>query len=143
MLARFASRLPIPPALVVSDSEALTPYMSQVVPGCEFLLLTVAPPGLEAALYVVMSNVPAACQPLWAPHLAAAVPPIESITPTNRPSLPWRSLRSTYSMQAEPAPPNAAFFQRSGITAHCCQRCWSVEPSRGCGVMKFVSGHLT
>ena len=47
-----------------------------------------------------------------------------------------------YSMQAEPAPPNAAFFQRSGSTANCCQRCWSVEPSLLCGVMKFVSGTI-
>src|ERR1041385_544008 len=112
MLARFASRLPIPPALVKSDSEALTPYMSHVVPGCEFLLLTVAPPGLVAALYVVMSNVPAACQPLCAPYLAAAVPVMESITATKRPSLPPRSLRSTYSMHAEQGRPNAAFFAR-------------------------------
>src|SRR5262249_14658881 len=27
-------------------------------------------------------------------------------------------------------------------TPNCCQRCWSVEPSRVCGVMKFVSGHM-
>src|SRR6185436_9658057 len=45
-------------------------------------------------------------------------------------------------MQAEPPPPNAAFFQRSGSTENCCQRCSSVEPSLGCGVMKFVSGHI-
>src|SRR5690349_943580 len=45
-------------------------------------------------------------------------------------------------MHADPAPPNAAFFHRSGSTPNCCQRCWSVEPSRGCGVMKFVSGHI-
>src|SRR5689334_2797405 len=100
MLSRFASRFPRPPALVVSDSDALTPYMSHVVPGCEFLLLTVAPPGLVAALYVVMSNVPAACQPLCAPYLAAAVAATESIVATNRPSLPRRSFRSTYSRQA-------------------------------------------
>src|SRR5215471_3496898 len=123
MFERFASRFPRPPALVVIDSLALTPYMSQVVPGCEFLLLTVAPPGLVTALYVVMSNVPAACQPLCAPYLATAVPVRESITETNRPSLPRRSLRSTYSRQAEPAPPNAAFFHRSGSTPNCCQRC--------------------
>src|SRR5262249_34282057 len=47
-----------------------------------------------------------------------------------------------YIMQASPCPPNAGSFQRSGSTANCCQRCWSVEPSRDCGVMKFVSGHI-
>src|SRR5689334_13715218 len=45
-------------------------------------------------------------------------------------------------MHAEPAPPNTTFFHRSGSTPNCCQRCWSVEPSRDCGVMKFVSGHI-
>src|SRR5512146_1211103 len=45
-------------------------------------------------------------------------------------------------MHAAPAPPNAPFFQRSGSTENCCQRCWSVEPSRDCGVMKFVSGTI-
>src|SRR6185369_11160329 len=44
-------------------------------------------------------------------------------------------------MHAMPAPPNALFFQRSGSTANCCQRCWSVfGPSRFWGVMTFVSG---
>src|ERR1041385_2250235 len=140
MLARFASRLPIAPALVVSDSDALTPYMSQVVPGCEFLFATTTEASVRTSR-PLMFVVPAACQPLWAPHLAAAVL-IESITPTKRPSLPRRSLRSTYSMHAEPAPPNAAFFHRSGSTPNCCQRCWSVEPSCDCGVIRFVSGHI-
>src|SRR5947207_2009189 len=105
MPARFASRLPSCPALVVSDSAALTPYMSHVVPGCEFLLLT-------ATLMFVRTSrpstftLPAACQPLCAPYLAAAVPQVESIADTNRPSLPRRSFQSTYSMHAEPAPPN-------------------------------------
>src|SRR6185295_8117911 len=128
MLVRFASRLPSCPALVPIDSDAFTWYMSHVVPGCEFLLLT-ATDGSDAYVHVVRSVVPGACQPLCAPHLARDVPPIESITPTNRPSLPRRSFRSTYSMQAEPLPPNALLFQRSGSTAKCSKRCSSVEPS--------------
>jgi len=66
MLERLARRLPGAPALVVSDSDALTPYMSHVVPGCEFLFATTPgevcafqPPGV-----VVMSVVPGALQPL-------------------------------------------------------------------------------
>src|SRR5262245_61497685 len=47
-----------------------------------------------------------------------------------------------YSMHAEPSPPNDSAFQRSGSTPNCCQRCWSVEPSRVCGVMRCVSGHI-
>src|SRR6185369_1743680 len=112
-----------------------------VVPGCEFLLLTTTLMFVRTSRLLMFTS-PGACQPLCAPHFAVAVPPIESITPTKRPSLPRRSLRSTYSMHAMPAPPNAAFFHRSGSTANCCQRCWSVELSRGCGVMKFVSGHI-
>src|SRR5689334_3481469 len=122
MLARFASRAPGAPALVVSDSDALTPYMSHVVPGCEFLLLTATLMSVRTSRLAILV-VPGACQPLCAPHLGAAVAPMESIVATNRPSLPRRSLRSMYSMHAEPAPPNAAFFQRSGSTANCCQRC--------------------
>src|SRR5689334_11648216 len=141
MLAQFASRLPSWPALVVIDSAALTPYMSQVVPGCEFLFATTTDGSVRTSR-PLMFVVPAACQPLCAPHLAAAVPPIESMTDTNRPSLPRRSFQSTYSRHAIPKPPNAAFFQRSGSTPNCCQRCWSVEPSCDCGVMKFVSGHI-
>src|ERR1051325_4433695 len=45
-------------------------------------------------------------------------------------------------MQAAPWPPNAVSFQRSGSTENCCQRCSSVEPSRLCGVMRFVSGTI-
>src|SRR5215471_11786542 len=132
MPARLARRLPSWPALVESDSLALTPYMSQVVPGCEFLLLTATDMFVRTSR-LLMFVVPGAVQPLCAPCLAAVVPQIESITETNRPSLPRRSLRSTYSMHAEPAPPNAKFFHRSGSTPNCCQRCWSVEPSKGCG----------
>src|SRR5262245_60584792 len=143
MFERFASRLPRPPAFVVSDSAALTWYMSQVVPGCEFLLLTATDMFVRTSR-PLMFVVPGACQPLCAPYLAAAVPPIESITETNRPSLPRRSFQSTYSMHAAPAPPNAAFFHRSGSTENCCQRCWSVDgPSRACGVIRFVSGQFT
>src|SRR5262245_53511294 len=125
MFERFASRLPRAPALVVSDSDALTWYMSHVVPGCEFLLLT-STDMLVRTSRPLMFVVPGACQPLCAPYLIAEVPPMESITATNRPSFPRRSFKSTYSMQAAPAPPNAAFFQRSGSTLNCCQRCWSV-----------------
>src|SRR5216683_1214404 len=109
MPARLARRLPMPPAFVVSDSDALTPYMSHVVPGCEFLLLTATDMFVRTSR-PLMFVVPGACQPLCAPHFAAAVLPIESITETKRPSLPRRSFRSTYSMQAEPDPPNATFF---------------------------------
>src|SRR5262245_9705969 len=125
MPERFASRLPIWPALCVSDSAALTPYMSHVVPGCEFLLLT-------ATLMFVRTSrpftftFPGACQPLCAPHLSCAVPQIESMTATKLASLPRRSFQSMYSMQAEPAPPNTALFHRSGSTENCCQRCASV-----------------
>src|SRR6185436_12348835 len=139
MLERLASRLPSWPALVVSDSEALTPYMSHVVPGCEFLLLTTTLRFVRTSS-PSMFVVPAACHPLCAPYFAAAVRQIESATATNRPSLPRRSFRSTYSMQAEPAPPNAAFFHRSGRTLNCCQRCWSLEPSRDWLSMMVVSG---
>src|SRR5256885_15965077 len=111
MLARFARRLPGAPALEVSDSDALTPYMSHVVPGCEFRLLT-ATLMLVRTSRLAMFVVPGANQPLCAPCFAAAVAPIESIVATNRPSLPRRSLRSMYSMQADPCPPNAASFQR-------------------------------
>src|SRR5262249_33848450 len=141
MLARFASRLPSWPALVVSDSDALTPYMSHVVPGCEFLLLTATDMSVRTSR-LTMFVVPGANQPLCAPRLATDVAPVESIVATNRPSLPRRSLRSMYSMQAAPAPPYAPFFQRSGSTENSCQRCWSVEPSRVCGVIRFVSGHI-
>src|SRR4029077_9458139 len=99
LLEGFARRLPGAPALVVSDSDAFTWYMSHVVPGCEFLLLT-ATVGSDVYVHVVRSVVPGACQPLRAPHFREAVPPIESITPTNRPSLPRRSFRSMYSMHA-------------------------------------------
>src|SRR5262245_18802547 len=143
MFERFASRLPRAPALVVSDSDALTWYMSHVVPGCEFLLLTATDMSVRTSR-PLMFVVPGACQPLCAPNLTAAVAVNESIVATNRPSLPRRSFKSMYSMQADPAPPNAPFFQRSGSTENCCQRCWSVfGPSRACGVIRFVSGHIT
>src|SRR5262245_22652869 len=142
MLRRLASRLPSWPEPVVADSAALTPYMSQVVPGCEFLLLTARLMFVRTSTLLMFTPLPA-CQPLCAPHLAGEVPLIESITATNRPSLPRRSFRSTYSMQAAPAPPNAEFFHRSGSTENCCQRWRSVElPSRLCGVIRFVSGHM-
>src|SRR5262245_59596084 len=108
MLARFASRLPSWPALVESDSAALTPYMSHVVPGCWFLLLTATDMFVRTSRPLTFV-VPGACQPLWAPHLVVEVAMRESITETNWPSLPRRSFQSTYSMQAEPTPPNAAF----------------------------------
>src|SRR6266487_2285135 len=140
MPERFASRLPSWPALEVNDSAALTPYMSHVVPGCEFLLLTATDMFVRTSR-PLRFTVFEALQPLWAPHLAARVAPSESITETQRPSLPRRSHQSTNSMQAMPLPPNAVFFHRSGRTLNCCQRCSSVdEPSRVCGVMKFVSG---
>src|SRR5258708_317888 len=122
MPARLARRLPMPPALVVSDSDALTPYMSHVVPGCEFLLLTATDMFVRTSS-PLMFVVPGAVQPLCEPRFKTEVAPIESITETKRPSLPRRSLRSMYSMQAEPKPPNALFFQRSGSTENCCQRC--------------------
>src|SRR5258706_11733775 len=122
MPARLDRRLPMLPALVVIDSDALTPYMSHVVPGCEFLLLTATDMFVRTSR-PAMFVVPGAVQPLCAPHFAAAVFPIESITETKRPSLPRRSFRSMYSMHAAPEPPNATFFQRSGSTANCCQRC--------------------
>src|SRR5262245_43566844 len=113
MLVRFASRLPSVPAGVVIDSEAFTQYMSQREPGCEFLLLT------ATAMFVRTSRpftftLPGACQPLCAPYLELEVPPTESITDTNRPSLPRRSFQSTYNRHAVPTPPNAGLFQRSG-----------------------------
>src|SRR5438874_12235056 len=117
MFARFARRLPGAPALVVSDSDALTPYMSHVEPGCEFLFETATDMSVRTSM-PAMSVVPGACQPLCDPYLAAAVAPIESIVATNRPSLPRRSLRSMYSMHAAPAPLKATFFQRSGSTEH-------------------------
>src|ERR1051325_1362788 len=141
MFVRLARRLPIPPALAVSDSDALTPYMSHVVPGCAFWLLTVTDRFVRTSS-PPMSTVPGAVQPLCAPRLANFVSPSESIMLTKCPSFPRRSSRSTYSMQAMPWPPNARFFQRSGSTANCCQRCWSVECSPFCGTMKFVSGHI-
>src|SRR5881409_3993811 len=122
MFPRFASRLPSWPALFVSDSAPLTPYMSHVVPGCEFLLLTATDMFVRTSR-PTMFVVPGAFQPLCEPRLTDWLIPSESITLTNRPSLPRLSFRSTYSMQAEPEPPNATFFQRSGSTANCCQRC--------------------
>jgi hypothetical protein len=116
------------PALVVSDSDALTPYMSHVVPGCEFLFATTTDESVRRPGRL-MFVVPARSSRCERP-LGGSVAAIESIDATNRPSLPRRSLRSTYSMQPEPAPPNAVFFHRSGSTPNCCQRCWSVEPSR-------------
>src|SRR5262245_65444056 len=100
MFERFASRLPRAPALVVSDSDALTWYMSHVVPGCEFLLLTATDMFVRTSR-PLMFVVPGACQPLCAPHLVAAVPTIESITETHRPALPRRSFRWVTSMQVE------------------------------------------
>src|SRR5262245_44613241 len=104
MLARLARRLPGAPALVVSDSDALTPYMSHVVPGCEFLFATTTLGSVRTSRPTIFV-LPDANQPLWAPRFATAVAATESIVATNRPSLPRRSLRSMYSMQAEPAPP--------------------------------------
>src|SRR6185503_17421350 len=97
MFERFASRLPSPPALVVSDSAAFTPYMSQVVPGCEFF------PNTATDRFVRISSperfsTPAECQPLCAPHLADIVMHNESATEANTPSFPRRSFQSTYSM---------------------------------------------
>src|SRR5258706_6633363 len=122
MPARLDRRLPMLPAFVVSDSDALTPYMSHVVPGCEFLLLTATDMFVRTSS-PTMFVVPGAVQPLCDPRFAVWVMPIESIIETKRPSLPRRSFRSTYSMQAEPCPPNALLFQRSGSTENCCQRC--------------------
>src|SRR6185436_16558721 len=135
MFARFASRLPSPPALVVSDSAAFTPYMSHVVPGCEFL------PNTATDRFVRTSRpsrftAPDPCQPLCAPHFAEEVAHSVSIKPANTPSLPRESHQSTYSKHAEPIPPKLPLFHRSGNTENCCQRCMSVECSRVCGVMK-------
>src|SRR5512147_2894993 len=91
--ARLARRLPGAPALVVSDSDALTPYMSHVVPGCEFLLLTATDRSVRTSRPAI-AVVPGAVQPLCEPRLTAAVAPIESIADTKRPSLPRRSFRS-------------------------------------------------
>src|SRR5260221_11561144 len=122
MPARLARRAPGAPAVVVSDSDALTPYMSHVVPGCEFLLLTATDMFVRTSS-PTMFVVPAACQPLCAPHFTGWVFPIESITETKRPSLPRLSLRSMYRMQADPATQNAAYLHRSVSTANCGQRC--------------------
>src|SRR5262245_12866465 len=43
-------------------------------------------------------------------------------------------------MQAEPAPPNAAFFQRSGSTAKCWNRSRSVDGPWA--VIRLVSGYI-
>src|ERR1051326_1034911 len=87
MFVRLARRLPIPPALAVSDSDALTPYMSHVVPGCAFWLLTVTDRFVRTSS-PPMSTVPGAVQPLCAPRLANFVSPSESIMLTKCPSFP-------------------------------------------------------
>src|SRR5512138_2417927 len=96
--AWFDRSTPIVATFEFSDSDAFTPNMSHVVPGCEFRLWT-----NPAGSFTLTP--PTACQPLCAPYFVLRVAPIESATDTHTRSLPRRSFRSTYSMQAWPRPP--------------------------------------
>src|SRR6266850_2865188 len=123
-------RPPREPAEVVSDSEALTPYMSHVEPGwppcvtraTDVLLTSIGSP---VSVVRAFGEPPGASQPLWAPRFATDVAPIVSATDTNARSAPRRSFSSTYSMHAMPPPaglplsslsPRVGSFQRSGRT---------------------------
>src|SRR5262245_17443296 len=130
---------------VVDDSDAFTPYMSQIVPGCPPCAYTAIDGSVPMA--TVMSWSPRACQPLCAPKRPGAVAPIESAKPTQNRSSPRRSSQSRKSMHAG-AEASRSFaaqrpsFQRSGRTLNSCHRCPSVLPSEP-WITWLVSGPIS